>query len=397
MSLHGRKLGTRGLHVTRRAHRPDYSLMIVVYGLLFWGMIMMFSMNSVLTRAVDISMGKQALAILIGTGAFLAASRLPATFWKKVLPLLLGVSVIATLLLLIPSEFIADEANGARRWLNIAGVSFQPSELVKLTLVIYLAVFLTSRVRSNLMANRRATLIPVFIILTIVSIFVAGLQRDLGTMMVIAAITLVMLYIAGLPKKDLAMILGVGMAGVLLMVAIAPYRFTRVSTFLSPEADPTGSGYHIQQSLIAIGSGGVSGVGVGKSVQAFGYLPEAANDSIFAIHAETIGFIGIVLLVSAFMYLLRRIQLHITAAPNTYHRLVIAGIFTWVMSHIVINIGAMLGLMPLTGITLPFLSYGGSSMVFIMLAMGIVFQLSRYSELGIINTKANYRVNNPRL
>ncbi len=392
-----RSLRARGLHAKRRAHRPDYGLVVAIYGLLFWGMIIMFSMNSVLSRAVEISLGRQALAVLVGTLVFWIASRMSPQFWKKMLPLMIIGSVAATVLLLIPSEIIVDEANGARRWLNIAGVSFQPAELVKLTLILYLAVFLTTRIKANKLADRKATLIPVLAILTVVTLFIAVFQRDLGTMMVIAAIVVLMLYIAGMPKMDLGIIMAIGLAGVVAMVLVAPHRIARVTTFLSPDADPIGSGYHIQQSLIAIGSGGVSGVGVGKSVQAFGYLPEAANDSIFAIHAETIGFIGIVLLLAAFAYLLRRLQLHATAAPNTYYRLIIVGIFAWVMSHIVINVGAMLGLLPLTGITLPFLSYGGSSMVLLMLALGIVFQLSRYSELGIISSSTNRRSNHPRL
>lgn len=377
----------RGENTTRRAHRPDYNMLIAIYALLLWGVVMIYSIGPVLARATDISVTKQLFAVAISTVAFWFAAKASPNFWRKALPLIIGITVVTTLLLLIPGGAITDSANGATRWIEVGGVSFQPSELLKLTVILYFALFLASRMRRKQISDHRSTLLPVAGILVVMAFFVGIIQKDLGTMIVIAMIVFTMLYVAGLPKKDLALLIGAGLLAVASLILVAPHRLQRVTTFISPESDPTGSGYHIQQSLIAIGSGGVSGRGVGQSVQAFGYLPEAANDSIFAIHAETVGFIGVIILMVLFGFMLRRIQLHSMAAGTEYHRLIIIGIFAWLFTHIVINIGAMLGMVPLTGITLPLISYGGSSMVLIMLALGIVFSLSRYSQIGIINSE----------
>jgi len=362
-------------------------MLVVIYALLLWGVVVIYSIGPVLSRATDISVTKQLIALIISTGAFWFASRMKPDFWRRILPLVMLAAIVTTLLLLIPGGIITSDSNGASRWLEMGGVSFQPAELLKLALILYFAVFLASRMRRDKMADRKSTLIPASIILGVTAIFVAGFQKDLGTMMVIASIIFVMLYVAGLPKKDLTILAALGTVGVTVLILFAPHRLQRVTTLISPDLDPAGSGYHIQQSLIAIGSGGPTGLGVGQSIQAFGYLPEVANDSIFAIHAETVGFVGILILMLALAYLLRRIHLQALAATTDYHRLILIGIFTWILAHIVINIGAMLGLVPLTGITLPLLSYGGSSMVLIMLALGIVFQLSRYSQIGVINSE----------
>lgn len=204
------------------------------------------------------------------------------------------------------------------------------------------------------------------------------LQRDLGTMLVIAAIALCMLYIAGGRLRHIWLMAGTMLLSGVLAVLIAPHRVARFLTFLDPSADITGAGHHINQALIGIGSGGLFGLGLGKSVQAYGYLPEAANDSIFAIFAEKFGFIGVMVLLIALGLLLSRVMRVVAHAPNSYTRLIAAGVFAWLFAHMVINIGAMLGLLPLTGITLPFLSYGGSSLLFIMTSLGLLFNISRY-------------------
>lgn len=386
MSPSGLRAAVRGINTRNRAHRPDYNLVIATYGLLLWGIIMIYSIGPVLSRSTDISVGRQLLAVAVSSVGFWLASKMSAEFWRKILPLLIGLAAVTTLMLILPGDLVAETSRGAKRWLNIGGFSFQPAELVKLTLIIYFAVFLTARIKRGELADRRATLMPTLLILGVVGFFVAVVQKDLGTMLVIVLVVVSMLFAAGVPLKQLAAVGMMGLAAVALMIAIAPHRITRITTFVSPEADPTGSGYHIQQSLIAVGSGGVSGQGLGHSVQAFGYLPEAANDSIFAIHAETIGFIGVIALLLSFGYLMRRIHLQAVAAGSQFNQLIIVGVFAWLLSHIVINVGAMLGLLPLTGITLPLLSYGGSSMVLIMVALGIVFHMSRYSELGILNS-----------
>lgn len=230
------------------------------------------------------------------------------------------------------------------------------------------------------MDDVQRTFKPLMIVLGVVGLMVAGIQSDLGSTGVIVAMIGIMAYVAGLPLKRLGMVVGVIAIGTVLAVAVAPYRMERLMAFTHPEADCQDSGYQACQALIAVGSGGMFGLGLGKSVQAYGYLPEAANDSIFAIYAEKFGFIGCLILLgimTAFFYRLKQIAERI---PDTYSRLFVVGILVWLSVQAFINVGAMIGMLPLKGITLPFISYGGTSVVFASAAVGIVFNISRYTN-----------------
>jgi len=242
-----------------------------------------------------------------------------------------------------------------------------------------LGIFLAQKNEKEI-ADYRQTMLPLGILLGLIGILVAVLQRDLGTMIVIAAIFLGLIFLSNVPMKQmLALGLSVISFGILFIV-LFPHRIARFLTFLDPTSDVQGAGYHIHQALIAIGSGGWTGLGLGRSVQVYGYLPEAANDSIFAVWAEKFGLVGSVVLLLIFGILLHRIYFIARRSGDQSKRLISMGVMIWLGSHIVLNIGAMLSLLPLKGITLPFLSYGGTSLVFIMFAMGLVFQLSRYTE-----------------
>jgi cell division protein FtsW len=190
----------------------------------------------------------------------------------------------------------------------------------------------------------------------------------------------VMAFIAGIPRKWLGVVLLVIAIGTLLAVAVAPYRVERLTAFTHPEADCVDSGYQACQALIAVGSGGMFGLGLGRSVQAYGYLPEAANDSIFAIYAEKFGFVGCIILLAILAGFFYRLKTIAERAPDDFSRLLVIGVLTWLSVQAFINIGAMIGLLPLKGITLPFISYGGTSVVFASAAVGIVFQISRYTN-----------------
>jgi cell division protein FtsW len=224
---------------------------------------------------------------------------------------------------------------------------------------------------------------------------VAGIQSDLGSTGVIVAMMGLMAFIAGLPMKRVLMVVAIIGIGTLLAVAAVPYRRERLLAFTHPESDCLNAGYQACQALIAVGSGGMAGLGLGKSVQAYGYLPEAANDSIFAIYAEKFGFIGCIVLLAilaGFFYRLKYIAEH---TPDAFSRLLVAGVLSWLSVQAFINIGAMIGLLPLKGITLPFISYGGTSVVFASAAVGIVFQISRYTNFtspldGRNKGKGNY-------
>jgi cell division protein FtsW len=221
--------------------------------------------------------------------------------------------------------------------------------------------------------------LPFVVMLGVVAILVAIFQRDMGTMMVIAAAAIGMFYIAGLRLQHLALLLGGGTVLAWMAIVAFPHRLSRFTTFLSPMSDCNGNGYHICQSLIGIGSGGVLGVGLGKSIQIYGYLPEAPNDSIFAVIGEEFGLIGASILVILFGVLVYHGFEIARKAPNTFARLVASGITLIFLFQAFVNIGAMLSLVPLTGIPLPFVSYGGSSLVIMMAAAGMLFNISKYT------------------
>jgi cell division protein FtsW len=191
-----------------------------------------------------------------------------------------------------------------------------------------------------------------------------------------------MLFVAGMPIKRLLLISTIILICCAVLIALMPYRRERLMTYLHPSANCQSAGYQACQALIAVGSGGMVGLGLGSSVQAYGYLPEAANDSIFAIYAEKFGFIGAVTLLGLFVALFVRIKQTAEHAPDDFSRLLAIGIFTWFGVQSLINIGAMIGVLPLKGITLPFVSYGGTSIIFALAAVGMLFQISRYTTYG---------------
>jgi len=384
-----RRQARRSAGIDRRKHRPDYGLVAVVGLLLLLGLIIIYAVSPALVQregAENLIGGdyhyvyRQSAAVLLGVVVFSIMAVVPITFWRKIQPLLVVGALALSMLLLIPG--VGQEINGAKRWINFGPMSFQPSELVKFALVLYLASFLSERIRKKSIDSVNVTLKPVLIITFGLALIIAVLQKDLGTMISIVAITLFMYFMSGAAMKSIGIYFGVVSAAAVAAVIMFPARLQRVLTFLNTSADIDGSGYQINQALIAIGSGGLFGKGLGRSVQVFGYLPEAANDSIFAIIAEVLGFIGTMLVLLLFGVLFVRMLRIMARSNNDYLKLLVAGVFGWVLSHTIINIGAMLGLLPLTGITLPFLSLGGTSLVMIMAALGLVFNISRYTNLS---------------
>lgn len=383
-----RRLSRREAGTDRRKHRPDYGLVVVVGLLLLLGLIIIYAVSPALVQregAQNLIGGdyhyvyRQALAVALGVLAFAIMSIVPITFWQKIQPILVVGAIALSVVLLIPG--VGQEINGAKRWINVGPVSLQPSELIKLALVIYLASFLSERIRKKTINNVNETLKPILVTTGVLALLIAVLQKDLGTMVSIVAITGFMYFISGAAMKNIGLYVSAIMASALVAVILFPHRLERVITFFNPSSDVEGAGYQINQALIAIGSGGLWGKGLGRSVQVFGYLPEAANDSIFAIIAEVLGFFGTMLVLVLFGFLFVRMLRIMARCTNTYMKLLVAGVFGWILSHTIINIGAMLGLLPLTGITLPFLSLGGTSLVMIMAALGLVFNISRYTSL----------------
>ena len=364
-----------------RRHRPDYWLLMLCVTLLAIGLIVVYAISPALSAANHVGgnyyVGKQLIAIGLSAVAFIITAQMPLAWWKKAYKPLLMIAGAATLLaLIIP----VNPAYPAHRWVRLGSFSFQSVELVKFAVLIWLAGFLADRVRRGVIANARDTLKPLAVALGVIAVVVAGRQSDLGSTGVIVAMLVIMAYVAGLPLKRVLMFGGLIALVLVLAVSSTPYRRERLTTFIHPEANCQSTGYQACQALIAVGSGGMIGLGLGSSVQAYGYLPEAANDSIFAIYAEKFGFIGSVVLLGVFVAFFARIRYIIERTGDDFSRLVAVGVLAWLSTQMLINVGAMIGLLPLKGITLPFISYGGTSVVFMAAAVGLVFQISQYTS-----------------
>ncbi len=363
-----------------RKHRPDYWLLILCAALLAIGLIVVYAISPALSQANHVSgnyyVGKQLLAIGLSLVAFAVTAQVPLKWWRQAYKPLLVAAGLATLLALV---LPVNPAYPAHRWVRLGSLSFQSVELVKFAVMVWLAGFLAQRVQQGTIANAYLTLRPLVIALLIIGLVVAGIQSDLGSTGVMVAIMATMAFVAGLPMKRVLLIGGVIVLGLILAVSTTPYRRQRLESFLHPEANCQSSGYQACQALIAVGSGGVIGLGLGSSVQAYGYLPEAANDSIFAIYAEKFGFVGSIILLAVFAGFFARLKTIAERLPDDFSRLLVIGILAWLSVQTLINIGAMIGLLPLKGITLPFISYGGTSVVFAAAAVGLAFQASRYT------------------
>lgn len=310
--------------------------------------------------------------ILVGSFTLFFTAWLPYRTWKKLSLVLMLFSFGMLALLFIPETSYS--FGGARRWLRFGFFSFQPSEVLKLAFIVYLASWLDAR-RKDVQSISYG-MIPFALMLSIVGIFLV-LQPDIGTLGIIV-ITSIMLYLIGggrLPQ--ISAIIFFGLTILYFLIQLAPYRIARIMVFLNPGLDPQGIGYQINQAFIAIGSGGFFGLGFGKSLQKYNYLPEPVGDSIFAIYAEEMGFLGALLLITFFLFIFWRGMQIAKDAPDVFGKLLAAGVSINIMAQAFMNIGAISGLLPLTGITLPFISYGGTSLAMTLANIGILLNISR--------------------
>ena len=377
--------------------KPDYYLFLTVVFLIILGILILASVSSSVSQEEFGNpfqfLGHQIIYGLI-PGIFLAwlFFKFPLVHLKKfILPVLLA-NLIFLGLVFAPK--IGVSIRGATRWISLGPISFQPSEFLKITFILYLASWLSTRASFSKEGNSRSkkknfsyagaihqrkTLIAFFIILGLVSLFLV-LQPDVSTLGTIAIVALIMYFLAGAPLWHIFSIILIGIAGLFTLIKIAPYRMNRFLIFLQPELYPQGIGYHLQQSLIAIGSGGIRGLGPGLSRQRFGFLPGAMADSIFSIFAEEWGFIGAFLLILLFLIFLVLGFKISRNAKDRFLQLAGFGITSWIVIQAFINIGAMIRIVPLTGIPLPFISYGGSAIVVELIGVGILLNISKQSK-----------------
>ncbi len=378
--------------VTQRRHKPDYMLLVLSAVLLVIGLVVIYSISPGLAVQRHVSENyyvvKQLIAISLGLVTFGIMATIPYDLWRKLQKPLIVAAIGATLLAL---AMPVSEQYPAHRWIRLGSLSFQSVELVKFAVIFVFAAFLTERIKRQEVSHVDKAIKPIAIAFGILAVMIAGLQSDLGSTGVIIAMVGAMWFVAGLPAKYIAVGLG-GVALVLLLaIGSSSYRRDRLLTFMHPERDCQTAGYQACQALIAVGSGGLFGKGLGHGAQAYGYVPEAANDSIFSILAEKFGFVGVTALLCVFWAFFTRLKNIIERAPDDFSRLVVIGILAWLSTQAIINIGAMIGLLPLKGITLPLISYGGTSIIFVTAAIGLVFNISRYTTYGI-NDGAETRI-----
>ncbi len=318
-------------------HRQDYLLAVTTFILVVFGLIMMASASVVesyhVTGHTNFYFLRQLGYAVAGLFGWWLASKIDYHFWKKYATILMGIGVLLLLVVLIPG--ISLEAGGAKRWIHLGFITFQPSELMKLTATVYLSYWFDRR--HNRMNEFYVTFLPFTVMLGVISLLIMQ-QPDLGTSLVVASIAATMYVVAGASWSQIGILTGLGVGGVVLMIKAAPYRLGRLLTFLNPGADPLGAGYHVNQALLAIGSGGIFGLGYGHSRQKHNFLPEASSDSIFAIIGEELGLLGSVsLVIIPFAIIVWRGLIIAKRAPDMFGRMLAIGITTWIGIQALLN------------------------------------------------------------
>ncbi len=365
----------------RKRHAPDYWLLAALALLLIGGLAVLASASSVISLEKygnSYYKLKQQLfhGILPGLVFFFLFFRLNYQNFKKwAVPFLLGGIFLLTIVLIPHIGFAHGEA---RSWLKIGPLFFQPAEVIKLFLIIYLALWFSQRPLKKVQSFTDGFL-PFSILLGLI-VGLILLQPDLGTAIIVSLIGVAMYFFGGAAKKHLFLLAVLAfLAGILFFKFAPAYQRDRLISFLNPQYDVQGIGYHINQAFLAIGSGQLWGLGFGQSRQKFLYLPEVANDSIFAIFAEEMGFFSCCLFLLLLVFIIWRSLKVAQEAPDKFSSLVVLGVISWFTIQTIINIGSITGLLPLTGVTLPLVSYGGSSMVVLLAAFGLVLNISCYT------------------
>ena len=320
----------------------------------------------------SVAFSQTVLGLCLGTVAMILAMRLDSNIWKKSALYIFGAAIILNILVLFPN--IGFEHGGARRWIDMGLFSFQPSEFLKFGFIVYFAGWAAAF--KDKMSTFTYGFLPLVVLLGICGGLLL-LQPDTDTYLIIVTTGLAMFVAAGGKWRYVLLVLLAGIMGIIFLAYTRPYVMERIQTFFNPSADSLGSSYQIQQSLIAIGSGGLFGKGFGQSVQKFTYLPEPVGDSIFAVASEEFGFVGSVLLIAIFVLFASRGLKIASKVPNIFGRLVVVGVVIMIVAQAFVNIGAMLAVLPLSGITLPFVSHGGTSLFVSLFQVGVVLSISK--------------------
>lgn len=361
--------------------RSDYFLIGAVACLLLLGIVIVMSVSAAVAQqkfgsATFYLFRHLIFGLIPGTILGFVAYKIPLTRLKKWIPHLLLLNLFLMVLVFVPG--IGMKLGNAQSWLNLRFTSFQPSEPLKLIFILYLASWLAARTEKT-KKEFSITLLAFLALLGVITLLLA-LQPDVGTLGIIALTGVLMYFLAGTPfHHSIVIILG-GIIGLGILTKIAPYRLNRFMVLINQNVDPMGAGWQIKQALIAVGSGGIFGTGLGMSVQKFGYLPEPMADSIFACFAEETGLIGGLMLIFFFLAITWLGFNIAKKAKNNFEKLTAVGIISWLSVQALINIGAMLKILPLTGVPLPFISYGGSAMITELTGIGILLNISKHTQ-----------------
>ena len=366
--------------ISPKRKSPDFVLFLTVMSLLSLGVVMVFSASEYSTLIYYNDsfyfFKRQLMWALLGLTAMFIMMNYDYHRLKNYIWFYPAIAFILLILVLIPG--IGKEVNEARRWIGIGPIPFAPAELVKLCIIIFTAYGLS--MQKDRVKQFSKGVLPYTVIMGLAALMIL-LQPDLGTAMSLAGIVLVMIFAAGARLTHLGVVSAFGIAAIIMAIMTEPYRRKRFFAFLDPWADPQDTGFHIIQGLYAIGSGGLFGLGLGQSKQKFLYLPENHTDFIFAITAEELGFIGATLVIMLFiLFIWRGIKIAVTS-QDPFASLLATGITAWVGVQAIINIGVVTGSLPVTGIPLPFISFGGTSLLFTMAGVGILLNISRFTTI----------------
>lgn len=363
-----------------RPKSPDFTIFFAIVGLLGLGVVMVYS-SSAVSAYVNFNdsyyfLKRQLVWASLGITVMLLMMNIDYHVWRKLAKPVLVITVILLILVLVPG--LGKVVNGARRWLGFGSLYLQPSEIAKLSMVLFCAHSL-ARHQDKITSFTKGLGPHLLLLLGIFGLILK--EPDLGTALVIGGTVFILMFTAGAKISHLASLGSAGVIGIIVAIIAEPYRLRRLLAFSDPWADPLNSGYHIIQSLYAIGSGGLFGVGLGRSREKFLYLPEPHTDFIFAILGEELGFIGTVtVIVLFFLFAWRGFRVAISA-PDIYGSMLAAGVTTVISLQALMNIAVVTASMPVTGIPLPFISFGGSALIFTLAGVGVLLNISRYVSL----------------
>ena len=374
----------------RRAHAPDYLLLTTVLVLAIIGLIAVYSSSYALgaTQFDDANyfVKRQGAFLLVGVVVMFIAMRFPYHLLRGLSPLLMLAALVGLMAVLL----VGTESNGSQRWISLgAGIPpLQPSEFAKFAVLIYMAAWLSAK--GGVIHDVSLGVLPFVGMVGLIGALIMA-QPDLGTAIMIAAITGTLFFVAGARLFHVMVLMATGLFATVVLILTGGYRMDRITAFLDAESDPTGVGFHAIQLLVAFGSGGFTGLGLGVSRQKFFYVPGSHTDGIMAIIGEELGYIGVSVVMLLFVVMLVRILMIARRADTQFGSLIAMGTFAWIAFQMLSNVGGVLRMMPLTGIPLPFVSYGGTALLTLFLAMGVLLGVSRYTETAAVEQPAEVR------